>query len=129
MEKLNNNEYEIMITLWRANEPLTSSKILELSINKSWAEKSLHSLINSLLNKGYIMVCGNKKATRANARLFIPAISIVQYTAMQVNDTFVETTESSLSRVLSSFMSYSNDKESLISELEEWIAIEKKKES
>ena len=52
--ELTRSELEIMNVIWAAGRPLTRGEILELSVDKTWKENSVHILLNRLLAKGAI---------------------------------------------------------------------------
>lgn len=58
---LTRKELEMMTVLWQSETALTASEILKASTNRTWKDKSLHILINSLLQKNLIVVDGFKK--------------------------------------------------------------------
>ena len=66
---LTKKELEMMNVLWQSETALTASEILKASTNRTWKDKSLHILINSLL----------KKNLKVYARSFKPAISQTNY--------------------------------------------------
>lgn len=77
--KLTKKETEMMEVLWNSKISLTASEILENSNNRTWKTKSLHLMINSLLQKNLIVVDGFKRMEKVYARSFIPAISQTDY--------------------------------------------------
>ena len=76
---LTKKELEMMDVLWGSETALTASEILKASTDKTWKDKSLHILINSLLQKNLIVVDGFKRMEKVYARSFIPAISQTDY--------------------------------------------------
>lgn len=76
---LTKKELEMMTVLWGSDTALTASEILKASTDKTWKDKSLHILINSLLKKNLIVVDGFKKMEKVYARSFKPAISQTDY--------------------------------------------------
>ena len=76
---LTKKELEMMNVLWQSETALTASEILKASTNRTWKDKSLHILINSLLKKNLIVVDGFKKMEKVYARSFKPAISQTDY--------------------------------------------------
>ena len=76
---LTKKELEMMTVLWGSDTALTASEILKASTDKTWKDKALHILINSLLKKNLIVVDGFKKMEKVYARSFKPAISQTDY--------------------------------------------------
>lgn len=81
MDVLSNNEFEIMSLFWTENRPLSSSEIIALSPEKSWKDRSIHVLLNSLMTKKMIQVSGFT-STRTNiGRTFIACCTQEEYMA------------------------------------------------
>lgn len=76
---LTKKELEMMTVLWRSEIALTASEILKASTDRTWKDKSLHLMINSLLKKNLIVVDEFKKMEKVYARSFKPAISQTDY--------------------------------------------------
>ena len=72
---LTTNEFQFMTVLWDANTPLTATEVLKRSVNKSWRDASLHTILNKLLEKGAIAEHGFVKDGKAISRTFVPALS------------------------------------------------------
>ncbi len=81
---LTKNEWEIMEVMWKAGRPLSRAEVIALSEDRTWRASSFHVLMNSLLEKGAVKVVGFVLNTKKYARTFAPAISEVEYAAMQV---------------------------------------------
>lgn len=77
---LTKSELEIMELMWKAEEPLTSSQIIDLSNNRSWKKSYVHLLLNSLVEKGMIEIVGFVKTTKNYARTFKAKVAKEEYT-------------------------------------------------
>ncbi len=53
------NELQLLTVLWNAFEPLTCSEIFMRSLNKTWKDTSLHTILNRLLQKDAIKEVGS----------------------------------------------------------------------
>ena len=120
---LTKSELEIMELLWQEDEPLTSSQIIDMSVDRSWKRSYVHLLINSLLEKGMIEVVGFIKTTKNYARTFKAKVSkeeysVGRYTSMQSFQ------QSDIPKMVSALIKKTDNPE-LIGQLEEMI--EKKK--
>jgi predicted transcriptional regulator len=73
------NELQFMTVLWCADTPLTSTEVLKLSVEKTWRDASLHSILNNLLEKGAIAEHGFVKDGKAISRTFVPVLSCEDY--------------------------------------------------
>jgi len=65
-----NNEIEVMKVLLKAECPLTCVDIIANSVNKTWKDRSIHLLINSLLEKNAIEEIGFVRTGRTYGRTF-----------------------------------------------------------
>lgn len=79
MVDLSKNELQIMTVFWDAGRPLTSAEIIKASENKEWRERSLHSILNNLVEKGAIEWQSSKRDGRALSRVYAPLISFKDY--------------------------------------------------
>lgn len=93
--RLTENELSIMEVLWTSDKPLHTAGIIDLCVDKQWKSSSIHILINSLLDKGAIVVDGFEKVGRTYSRTFSPAISKESYMVnslidnVQLNDSII----------------------------------------
>lgn len=89
---LSKSEYEVLSLIWKENRGLTASEINIIAIEKSWKDASIHLIINSLLDKGAIIVDGMVRSGRTYSRIFKYAISPEDYSLMQLkqNANFVK---------------------------------------
>lgn len=76
---LSKSEREIMELMWSQDEPLTSTQIIDMSVNRSWKKSYIHLLINSLIDKGFVEIVGFVKTTKNYARTFKAAITKQDY--------------------------------------------------
>lgn len=93
MSKINltEREYEIMEILWQSQKPMLASDIMEVAENTSG--NSVHKILNKLMEKGFVKVAGNVKVVKSQSRLYAPAISAVEYIAIQSEEIFKSTTK------------------------------------
>ena len=82
--ELTKSELEIMNVLWTAGRPLTRGEILELSVDKTWKDNSVHILLNRLLAKGAIAEGGFARSGKSYGRLYEQQISGEEYYAENV---------------------------------------------
>ena len=76
---LTKNELQFMNVLWNANIPMTGTEILKQSVDKTWKDASLHTILNKLLEKGAVIEHGFVKDGKAISRTFVPALSCKEY--------------------------------------------------
>ena len=62
-KKLSDAELEIMLAIWEAGEPVTSSYILQQLKGRRWALSTLMTVLARLVEKGYIQC---DRSTRTN---------------------------------------------------------------
>lgn len=78
-KKLSDAELEIMMAVWHAGEPVTSTYILEqLKGKREWALSTLMTVLTRLSKKGYLMC---DRSTRTN--YYSPLVSEGQYKASE----------------------------------------------
>ena len=82
--ELTRSELEIMNVIWKAGRPLTRGEILELSVDKTWKDNSVHILLNRLLAKGAIAEGGFARSGKSYGRLYEQQISGEEYYAENV---------------------------------------------
>lgn len=76
---LTNNELQFVSVLWASDEPLTGTEIMEKSVERTWKDASLHTLIKKLLKNEVIREAGFKKEGSVISRTFEAAISCDEY--------------------------------------------------
>ncbi|MCL2223118.1 MAG: BlaI/MecI/CopY family transcriptional regulator [Oscillospiraceae bacterium] len=79
MMDLSKNELQIMTVFWDADRPLTGAEIIKASEGKEWKERSLHSILNNLIDKGAIKWQSSIRDGRALSRAYVPLISFMDY--------------------------------------------------
>jgi predicted transcriptional regulator len=77
--ELTKNELQFMNVLWQSENPITAPEILERSTERTWKDRSLHVILNNLLDKGAIVEHGFIKEGRTISRTFVPKISREEY--------------------------------------------------
>ena len=77
--ELTKNELQFMNVLWREGTPLTGSEIRDLSVEKTWRNKSLHVIVKNLIGKGAIEIAGFRQDGGVIARTFTPLLSRMDY--------------------------------------------------
>lgn len=74
MKKLSDNELEIMMTIWKADEPVKSAYIAEHMIEKGWAQTTITSFLSRLVDKGFL-----KCDTKGRTNTYTPIIAEHDY--------------------------------------------------
>lgn len=88
MFTLTPNEHEILSLMWREGRPLVRSEVLNLIPNRSWADTSVHLLLNRMLDKGAIVTDGYKQVGKGIGRAYSAALTENQYMLMQLKKGF-----------------------------------------
>jgi BlaI family penicillinase repressor len=114
------NELQFMTVLWNASEPLTSAEILKKSLDKTWKDTSLHTILNRMLQKGSIREVGFKKEGKAISRTFEPAISCDEYYAGLFN-IYTDHASQTIPLIFSALLSVNDISDKTIEQLEELI--------
>ena len=121
---LTKNELQFMNVLWDANAPLTGTEILKHSVDKTWKDASLHTILNKLLEKGAVVEHGFVKDGKAISRTFVPVLSCKEY----YETVFAGHTAKDIPMIFSALMSRADIDDETISILERIIK-ERKTES
>jgi predicted transcriptional regulator len=77
--KLTGKELEIMTVLWNSKMPLTTTEIIEISPNRTWHERSIFSIINTLIKKGAVVLDTYKPTAGKHARAYKSVITTEDY--------------------------------------------------
>jgi len=77
--ELTKNEVQFMNVLWSAERPMTANEILEQSIDKTWSNASLHTILKRLLNKGALAEDGLAKGKKFFLQTYAPTITKEEY--------------------------------------------------
>ena len=123
MKKLTNSEREVLDLLWDVGEPLTSSEMVKMCVDRTWKPSYIHIMIKSLLDKEMIKMAGFKKMTKNYARIFEPTMTREQWSLLQVKQEKSDSGEL-LKEMLVSILQEETD-ENVLDELSE--AITKRK--
>ncbi|MGN0983457.1 MAG: BlaI/MecI/CopY family transcriptional regulator [Gemmiger sp.] len=78
---LTKSEKEIMEIFWGTDHPLTQSELVDACVNRSWKDRSVFSMVNSLMKKGLLREVGFVRAGKTYARTFEAALSRTDYLA------------------------------------------------
>ena len=124
MKKITDSEREVLNLLWDMGEPLSSTEIVKLSVDKTWKPSYIHIMIKSLLDKEMIRVAGFKKTTKNYARVFEPTMTREQWSLIQIKQEKSEYGDL-IRKMLVSFLQEETD-EKILSELSESITKRKK---
>lgn len=121
---LTKSEEEILNLLWKENRPLTSTEIVNLSVERSWKKSYIHLLISSLLKKGVIKIDGFVKTTKNYARTFVPLMTKEEYAIKQFTNS-CELSKDSKTDIFAALIKETDDPE-VLEKLE--AMVEKKKQ-
>ncbi|MDE7218162.1 MAG: BlaI/MecI/CopY family transcriptional regulator [Oscillospiraceae bacterium] len=122
--RLTRSELEVMETLWLAGRPLPRNEIIELSTDRSWSPRTIHILLNGLLQKGAIKEAGFVKRTKTYGRLYAAKISGEDYYA---NSIFSEKNAKALPMYFSALMKSKALTVDMVSEMEQ-VLLQRKQE-
>ena len=84
MKKLSDNELEIMMTIWKAEEPVKSAYIAEIMKDKEWAQTTITSFLARLVDKGFL-----KADTKGRTNIYTPIIAEQDYLKLK-NKNYME---------------------------------------
>lgn len=130
---LTENELEIMELLWREDRPLSRAEMIELTPERSWSERSIHILLNRLLEKKAIEVNGFVRTNKNYGRTFAPLIPHDAYVLSAVNQIkdscCYKTKKSAITSVFAALVQDKDVNDEVLNELEQMIAERRKKET
>jgi len=108
---LTKSEYSVLETLWNCNESLSRRDIMEQTVNRTWKENYLTTIINSLLKKGVIEVDGYKQYANILSRTFKPSITPTEYSKIKFEQSHIykKDKKKALSSLLSAFIDQESD--------------------
>lgn len=84
--KLTDKELEIMAVLWRNSSSMTATEIIEVSNNRTWKEQSIYIIMNTLLEKGAVILAQYKPTMTKKARAYKPAITSEEYAISSIRN-------------------------------------------
>ena len=74
---LTKSEQQIMEIFWQADHPMAQTEVIHTCEDRKWKERSIFSMLNSLMAKGVLREVGFVRSGKTYARTFEPAISHV----------------------------------------------------
>ena len=83
--KLTEKELEVMALFWASGNPLTAAEIVEASNNRSWSDKSIYIILNSLVAKKALVFAGTKPSGTNYAKAYEATIILEEYIALSIN--------------------------------------------
>lgn len=83
---LSQSELEIMDLLWRVGRPLTRAEIIKLLPNKKWNEKSIHLILNNIIDKGVLEVKGFERCGKIYGRTYGPVMTRAEFIGEKINE-------------------------------------------
>ena len=81
---LTKSEQQIMEIFWQADHPMAQTEVIHTCEDRKWKERSIFSMLNSLMAKGVLREVGFVRSGKTYARTFEPAISHAEYLALVV---------------------------------------------
>lgn len=109
-----NNEYNILLAIWKAGRPLSAKEIVASIEDKTFKDRSVHSLLNAMLEKGLVYVDGQRLSSRIYSRLFNTSLSFEQFQSQQITSNPIY--RSSKAKVLPGIFSALMDDEDISSD-------------
>lgn len=81
---LTKSEQQIMEIFWQADHPMAQTEVVSTCVDRKWKERSIFSMLNSLMEKGVLKEVGFVRSGKTYARTFEPAVSHAEYLAQVV---------------------------------------------
>lgn len=120
---LTKSEKEIMGLLWNIDRPLTATKIVNLTPERTWKKSYIHLLINSLLEKQLIRSESLVRTGRNFGRAFVATMTEEQFSILQIT-TGKNFSQKSIPFLISSLIDMTDDAK-LIEEIEKTLCEKK----
>lgn len=83
---LTRSEQEIMELFWSIDHPVTQSEVVSTCENRSWKERSVFSMLNSLMKKGLVHEVSFVRSGKTYARTFEATMTQPEFLANTVAD-------------------------------------------
>ena len=73
-----------MEIFWKADHAMAQTEVVSTCVERKWKERSIFSMLNSLMEKGVLREVGFVRSGKTYARTFEPAMSHAEYLAAVV---------------------------------------------
>ena len=83
---LTKSEQQIMEIFWQADHPMAQTEVIHTCEDRKWKERSIFSMLNSLMAKGVLREVGFVRSGKTYARTFEPAMSQAEYLAKAISE-------------------------------------------
>ena len=83
---LTKSEQQIMEIFWQADHAMAQTEVVSTCVDRKWKERSIFSMLNSLMEKGLLREVGFVRSGKTYARTFEPAMSQAEYLAQVINE-------------------------------------------
>ena len=87
---LTKSEQQIMEIFWKADHAMAQTEVVSTCVERKWKERSIFSMLNSLMEKGVLREVGFVRSGKNYARTFEPAMSHAEYLAAVVAEQLPE---------------------------------------
>ena len=71
---LTKSEQQIMEIFWQADHAMAQTEVVSTCVDRKWKERSIFSMLNSLMEKGVLREVGFVRSGKTYARTFEPAM-------------------------------------------------------
>lgn len=75
-----------MAIFWQADHPMAQTEVVSTCVDRKWKERSIFSMLNSLMDKGVLKEVGFVRSGKTYARTFEPAMSHAEYLAEVIGE-------------------------------------------
>ena len=76
---LTKSEQQIMEIFWQAVHAMAQTEVVSTCVDRKWKERSIFSMLNSLMEKGVLREVGFVRSGKTYARTFEPAMTHAEY--------------------------------------------------
>lgn len=122
MKKLPDSELEIMLKIWKANQPICRFELEEELKNSNWAATTILTLLSRLETKGYI-----QSQKQGKVKYYTPLISEQEYATKESKGVLERFFGNSLKKFVACMASQENFTEEEMEELRTFLDKQKEK--
>lgn len=124
---LTENELQILQLLWTENRPLSRPEILERYPLPESNKQTIHRYLNSMIEKGVLIIDGSVVCGKRPGRLYSPTITREEYVISQLDKLLPDTSpQHRLLSVMSAWIDEKYVDDNLLLELEELLQSKRK---
>ncbi|MCC3376337.1 BlaI/MecI/CopY family transcriptional regulator [Cohnella sp. REN36] len=120
--KLSETELEIMEVIWELSSPVTVARLLEVFESKGWKTSTMSTLLNRLIEKGFLV-----KSMSGKANYYEPALTWQAYQKSETQSFLSRLYKGKVKNFIASLADENELSQEDLAELKEWFRREEDK--